>query len=66
MGCITWSAAQATSKYDFGLAVARRFGLDESLIAPTPVADSGLKAARSPNLTLRTDKLAAALGAQPW
>jgi dTDP-4-dehydrorhamnose reductase len=54
---------EATSKYDFGLAVARRFGLDASLIAPTQVADSGLKAARSPNLTLRTDKLAAILGA---
>jgi len=53
---------EATSKYDFGVAVARRFGLDESLIAPTLVADSGLKARRSPNLTLRTGKLAAALG----
>jgi dTDP-4-dehydrorhamnose reductase len=52
---------EATSKYNFGLAVARRFGLDESLIAPTQVADSGLKAARSPNLTLRSAKLAAAL-----
>jgi hypothetical protein len=51
----------ATSKYDFGVAVAHRFGLDESLITPTPVAASGLKAPRSPNLTLRTDKLAAAL-----
>jgi dTDP-4-dehydrorhamnose reductase len=52
---------EATSKYDFGLAVARRFGLDEGLIAPTQVADSGLKVARSPNLTLRTHKLSAAL-----
>jgi len=53
---------EATSKYDFGLAVARRFGLDESLIAPTPLAQASLRAARSANLTLRTDKLAAALG----
>jgi dTDP-4-dehydrorhamnose reductase len=53
---------EATSKYDFGVAVARRFGLDEGLITPTPVAASGLQAPRSPNLTLRTDKLAAALG----
>jgi dTDP-4-dehydrorhamnose reductase len=52
----------ATSKYDFGVAVARRFGLDESLIAPTRVAASGLQAPRSPNLILRVDKLAAALG----
>jgi len=54
---------EATSKYDFGVAVARRFGLGESLITPTPVTASGLKATRSPNLILRTDKLAAALGA---
>jgi dTDP-4-dehydrorhamnose reductase len=51
----------ATSKYDFGVAVARRFGLDQALITPTLVADSGLQARRSPNLTLRTDKLSAAL-----
>jgi dTDP-4-dehydrorhamnose reductase len=54
----------AASKYEFGVAVARRFGLDESLITPTVVAASGLKAARSPNLTLRTDKLRTALAAQ--
>ncbi len=53
---------EATSKYDFGLAVARRFGLDQGLIDPTRVADSGLQAPRSPNLTLRTDKLSTALG----
>jgi dTDP-4-dehydrorhamnose reductase len=53
---------ECTSKYDFGVRVARRFGLDESLITPASVAEAGLKAARSPNLTLRTDKLAAALG----
>ena len=51
----------AASKYEFGVAIARRFGLDESLVTPTGVAASGLKAPRSPNLTLRTDKLRAAL-----
>lgn len=55
-------SSQCISKYDFGVALARRFGLDEGLIAPTSVEQSGLKAARSPNLTLRTDKLEAALG----
>jgi dTDP-4-dehydrorhamnose reductase len=50
------------SKYAFGVMVARRFGLDESLINPISVEDAGLTAKRSPNLTLRTDKLAAALG----
>lgn len=56
---------EATSKYDFGLAVARRFGLDQGLIAPTRVADSGLQAPRSPNLILRTDKLSTALSQSP-
>lgn len=50
------------SKYEFGMALAHRFGFDQSLIAPTSVLDGGLKAARSPNLTLRTEKLARALG----
>ena len=55
-------SSQCTSKYEFGLAVARRFHLDESLITPSSVSEAGLKAARSPNLTLRSDKLAGALG----
>ncbi|MCI0521105.1 MAG: SDR family oxidoreductase [Chloroflexi bacterium] len=53
---------ECSSKYAFGLAVARRFGLDESLITPASVEQAGLRAARSPNLTLRTEKLRAALG----
>ena len=53
---------EALSKYDFGCRIARLFGLDESLITPVSWKDGGLKAARSPNLTLRTEKLAAALG----
>jgi dTDP-4-dehydrorhamnose reductase len=56
---------ECTSKYEFGVRIARRFGLDESLIAPSSATEGGLKAARSPNLTLRTDKLAVALGAPP-
>jgi dTDP-4-dehydrorhamnose reductase len=54
--------SECLSKYEFGLRVARRFGLDENLITPTSVLEGGLKAPRSPNLTLRTDKLAQALG----
>ena len=54
--------SQPLSKYQFGVQVARRFGFDESLVIPTLVGDSGLRAARSPNLTLRTDKLIHALG----
>lgn len=48
---------QRISKYDFGCAIARRFGLDESLIQPVSWREGGLRAARSPNLTLRVDKL---------
>ncbi len=50
------------SKHDFGVSIARKFGFDESLITPASVQDAGLSAARSPKLTLRTDKLQAALG----
>lgn len=58
-------SAACLSKYDFGVALARQFGLDAGLVTPTSVADGGLLAARSPNLTLRADKLAAALGKPP-
>jgi dTDP-4-dehydrorhamnose reductase len=55
-------SSQCTSKYDFGVALARRFGLDERLISPVSVEQGGLAAIRSPRLTLRADKLAQALG----
>jgi dTDP-4-dehydrorhamnose reductase len=55
-------SSESLSKYDFGLRLAQRFDLDGSLITPTSVTQSGLKATRSPNLTLRSDKLAHALG----
>jgi len=58
-------SSEWVSKYEFGVRIARRFGLDESLITPSSVTEAGLKAARSPNLTLRTAKLAAALGEPP-
>lgn len=54
--------SESLSKYDFGLRLAQRFNLDGSLINPTSVTRSGLKAIRSPNLTLRSDKLVHALG----
>ncbi len=50
------------SKYDFGRQLARQFGLDAGLISPASVAQAGLRAARSPRLTLRTDRLARDLG----
>jgi len=55
-------SCQAISKFDFGCAVARQFGLEENLVKPISVQDAGLKAVRSPNLTLNTEKLAKALG----
>jgi dTDP-4-dehydrorhamnose reductase len=55
-------SSESLSKYDFGVRLAHRFDLDPGLIDPTPVKRSGLKATRSPNLSLRSDKLARALG----
>jgi dTDP-4-dehydrorhamnose reductase len=53
------------SKYEFGRLLARQFGLDAGLITPASVEQAGLRAARSPRLTLRTDKLAQDLGQAP-
>jgi dTDP-4-dehydrorhamnose reductase len=55
-------SSEALSKYDFGVRLAHRFDLNSSLINPTSVFKSGLKAARSPNLSLSSAKLATALG----
>jgi dTDP-4-dehydrorhamnose reductase len=55
-------SSETLSKYEFGCRVARQFGLDESLIQPVSWKDAGLKAVRSPNLNLRTERLSAALG----
>ena len=58
-------SSECLSKYEFGVRLARRFGLDETLIKPTSVNQSGLKAARSPNLALSSDRLALAIGEPP-
>jgi dTDP-4-dehydrorhamnose reductase len=50
------------SKYQFGVAIAHRFGLDESLIIPRSVEGSGLTAPRSHHLWLSTHKLSTDLG----
>jgi dTDP-4-dehydrorhamnose reductase len=54
--------SESLSKYDFGMAIARRFGLDEHLIEPVSVDVSTLKARRSHNLRLSVHKLSTALG----
>jgi len=56
---------QSISKFQFGVEIARKFSLDENLITPISVKEAGLKAARSSNLILRTDKLSSALGKSP-
>lgn len=58
-------AGDCLSKYEFGVQLARLFKLDDSLIRPISVKDSGLAAARSPRLTLNTEKLTLALGYPP-
>ena len=52
---------QAMNKYQFGVEVARKFGLDERLIAPRSVEESGLTVHRSHNLWLSVHKLSTAL-----
>ena len=54
--------AQPMNKYQFGVAVARKFGLDESLISPQSVEKSDLTAKRSHNLWLSIHKLSTDLG----
>jgi dTDP-4-dehydrorhamnose reductase len=56
--------AQAMSKYEFGVEVARRFGLRESLIEPQSVERSSLTARRSHNLWLSVHKLSTDLGGE--
>jgi dTDP-4-dehydrorhamnose reductase len=56
--------SQAIDKYQFGLAVAGRFGLEESLISPLSVEASGLTAKRSHNLYLSVHKLSTDLGCE--
>jgi dTDP-4-dehydrorhamnose reductase len=58
-------SSDTMSKYDFGVAIAQKFGLNPELIAPKSVLDSSLQAVRSPNLTLKVDKLIHDLGETP-
>lgn len=50
-------APQAISKYEFGVELANAFGLNAGLVRPLSVNQAGLRAARSPNLTLSVAKL---------
>ncbi len=53
---------QAMSKYQFGVEVARRFGLRESGISPRSIHTSNLTVNRSHNLSLSTTKVTLDLG----
>ncbi len=53
---------QSISKYDFGVALAKRFDFNPSLITPTSIQNAGLAAVRSLNLNLNADKLSQELG----
>ncbi len=54
--------AEPMSKYEFGRRIAQKFEFDPELIKPVSIQESGLKAVRSPNLSLSTEKLRQALG----
>jgi dTDP-4-dehydrorhamnose reductase len=54
--------AQPMNKYQFGVEVARKFGLRENLISPQSVEMSSLTAKRSHNLWLSIHKLSTDLG----
>jgi dTDP-4-dehydrorhamnose reductase len=56
-------SSECSNKYDFGVRLAKLFGFEESLIEPASVTESGLRVARSPKLTLKTDKLTQEIGA---
>ena len=55
-------SADSLSKYDFGVALAQRFGLDHNLIDAITSKEMGYAAQRAAHLTLRTDKISHALG----
>jgi dTDP-4-dehydrorhamnose reductase len=55
-------SSEKISKYEFGLALATKFGFDSKLIKPISVNEGGLAAVRSLNLDLDTSKLVKDLG----
>jgi dTDP-4-dehydrorhamnose reductase len=55
-------SSDCMSKYEFGLAIARRFNLDSTLIQPSETQKDSTKARRALNLSLNSKRLANALG----
>jgi dTDP-4-dehydrorhamnose reductase len=56
---------ESLTKHDFGVKIAHLFDLNENLVEAVNVGEGGLSAQRSPNLTLRIDKLLRDLGQNP-
>jgi dTDP-4-dehydrorhamnose reductase len=56
------SVAEQLSKYQFGVLLAKKFGLDANLIQSKSWKEFGFKAERSENLTMDVTKLQKALG----
>jgi dTDP-4-dehydrorhamnose reductase len=61
-GICHFFSQESLSKADFGLAFAKRFGLDESLINRLETKDGDLKTKRPLNLSMNTELLQKALG----
>lgn len=62
-GVLHVASRDALTKYEFGVTVARRFGLPEQLIAPV-ASDPAAIPPRSRNISLNTARLASVLGEQ--
>jgi UDP-4-amino-4,6-dideoxy-N-acetyl-beta-L-altrosamine transaminase/dTDP-4-dehydrorhamnose reductase len=61
-GIYNCASRTSLSKYEFALELAKRFGLDVSLISPISIDDFCFKAKRGKNLSLNVDKLSRDLG----
>jgi dTDP-4-dehydrorhamnose reductase len=61
-GLLHVASSDALSKYDYGLAVAREFGLDSELISPLPAEAGAHTSSRSRDISLNTDLFASIRG----
>jgi len=64
-GVFHWAGAQRVSRWEFGQAVCRLFGLDESLLQPARLDDFPFTAARPRDVSLRCETLPKALDLAP-
>lgn len=64
-GVFHWAGAQRVSRWEFGVAACRVFGLDEKLLEPAKLDDFPFAAARPRDVSLRCELLPKALGLAP-